>query len=280
MANAAYRSRIAIRSTEMAIDRRFWEAPLTAETRWLCPRCKIGHVRLTRETLKFAETTGSRLAHADEDWEPEWITYRFVALMTCDKPDCKDPVVVHGMGTVGPDDGGGWEQHFSDMFYPKLVFPSPDLFEIPSRCPKAVAERIRKAFVLSWGEYDACGNQIRIALELVLNEQHVPRFTVAKGKRSLLTLHSRIDKFAALGARKNKHLSDLMKAVKWLGNIGSHAFAESIENLTASDVFDALDLLQYIVDELYGSGMSRLTALARRINRQKGPRRKRGGRTV
>ena len=233
------------------IDREFWEHPLTPATRLLCPSCRVGHLRLVPESLKYAEPKASRLAKGEDDWEPVWITYRFVALLKCDNSSCMEPSVVHGTGCVGPDpEDGGYESPFCDKFYPRFVSPSPDLFEIPTMCPQNVAAGIRKAFTLSWGDYDVCANQIRVALELLLTERNVPRYTMKNGRRTLLTLHSRIDKFDNLSSAKNKHLSDLMKAVKWLGNVGSHG-ADKTKALERGDVFDAFDLLQYVVDELY-----------------------------
>lgn len=258
----------------MAINRDFWQQPLTQATRWPCPSCKVGHLRLLTDSLKFEEPKASRLARAENDWEPDWITYRFVALLKCDNDSCLEPSVVHGEGGVGPDPDDQFENPFVDNFYPLFVSPSPDLFEIAKKCPQNVAAGIRKAFVLSWGEHEACVNQIRIALELLLTERGVPRYTTnSSGKRTLLTLHSRIDKFAS--STKDKHLSELMKAVKWLGNAGSHGSYDEVKILQRSDAFDSFDLLQYVVDELYTKSSSRLAKLAKGINRRKGPMRRR-----
>jgi hypothetical protein len=223
------------------------------------------------DSLKFEEPKASRLARGENDWEPDWITYRFVALLKCDNGSCLEPSGVHGEGGVGPDPEDRFENPFVENFYPLSVSPSPDLFEIATKCPEKVAARIRKAFVLSWGEYEACVNQIRIALELMLTERGVPRYTTSKGKRSPLTLHSRIDKFAS--STKDKHLSDLMKAVKWLGNAGSHGSYDEEKTIQRSDAFDSFDLLQCVMDELYVKSSSRLARLAKCINRRKGPMR-------
>ena len=65
-----------------------------------------------------------------------------------------------------------------------------------------------------------------------------------------------------------------MKAVKWLGNSGSHNLSDSCGSLTRSDVFDGFDLFQYVLDELYAKSSIRLKKLAKEINRRKGPARK------
>lgn len=182
---------------------------------------------------------------------------------------------MHGEGRVEPPDDDDRYDRFINTFYPRLVCPSPDLFKIAEKCPENVAAKIRKAFISSWGEHDACANQIRIALELLLTERGVPKYTTRKGQRKLLSLHARIDRFANSTSAKNRHLSDLMRAVKWLGNAGSHGFEDQAETLRQSDIFDAFDLLQYVVDELYAKSSSRLAKLAKEINRRKGPMRRR-----
>lgn len=258
----------------MPVDRELWLQPLTSATRWLCPSCKKGHLQLVSESLKFEEPRNSRLARQDNDWDPDWISYRFVALIRCDNDDCLEPSVVHGEGGVRLDPEDHSRNTFCDCFYPRFVAPSPDLFEIAKKCPTNVSSTIRKAFVFSWGEYEACVNQIRKALELLLTARGVPRFTInSKGKRQILNLHSRIDKFASL--TKDKHLSELMNAVRWLGNAGSHGSSKEVKGLEQTDAFDSLDLLQYVVDELYGKGSLRLAKLAKKINLRKGPMRSR-----
>jgi hypothetical protein len=207
----------------------------------------------------------------DVDWEPDWTRYRFVALLRCDNGRCAEPAVAHGEGRVELDPEEGSE----DAFYPRFIYPSPDLFTIAKGCPPALAVQIRRAFVLSWGDYDACANQTRIALERLLTEQRVPAYSIKNGHRRFLSLHSRIERFADSTSTKTKHLSDLMKAVKWLGNVGSHGLPDNAKRLNRSDIFDAFDLLQYVLDELYTKKSSNLSKLAREINRRKGPARRR-----
>ena len=255
----------------MAIERAFWEQPITKDTSWRCPTCSLGHLRLVPDSFKHEESHASLLARDDAEWEPEWIQYRFVALLKCDKDTCGESAAVLGEGSpklVVSDFGDEWP----NTFYPTLVSPSPELFAIVKECPANVAALIRKAFVSSWGDYNACANQIRIALELLLSARRVPKYvTDKKGSRKLLSLHARIDKFAKASSQKDKRLSDLMKAVKWLGNAGSHHFEDENKALKRSDIFKAFDLLQYILDELYSRNSSKLAKLANRINRRKGP---------
>lgn len=197
-------------------------------------------------------------------------------MLKCDNETCQEVSVVHGDGRIEPRDLDPAENPFIDTFYPRLVSPSPNLFEIAEKCPADVATKVRRAFTSSWGDYDACANQIRVSLELLLDKRRVPRYTRTKnGKRTQLMLHARIEKFAKMTSTRTKHLADLMRAVKWLGNTGSHAFEDQTLSLEKSDIFDAFDLFQYVVDELYFKTSLRLVKLARRINLRRGPARPR-----
>jgi hypothetical protein len=196
--------------------------------------------------------------------------------MACDNESCRECAVVNGTGreqrviercTIQ-------EEPMETRFYPDFVAPSPDLFEIPERCPSLVRLIVQRAFTFSWRDYDICANLIRTALEAVLTERRVPKTgTDRRGRRVRLTLHSRIEKFAAANPARRIPLSKLMKAVKWLGNWGSHDGGEDRE-LKQSDVFDAFDLLEYVLVELYERRSERLWQLAQNINKNKGPARK------
>ena len=83
-----------------------------------------------------------------------------------------------------------------------------------------------------------------------------------KGKFDALTLHARLERFAA----KNQQVGEHLLAIKWLGNSGSHA-----SELTKHDVMDAFELLEHALEEIYDSKTSRLNTLSASINKKKGP---------
>jgi hypothetical protein len=72
------------------------------------------------------------------------------------------------------------------------------------------------------------------------------------------------------GKRQPK-LADSLLAVKWIGNSGSHP-----SGVTATDLFDAYDILEQALEELIGKRTSTLRRLVGTINRRKGPLSKRG----
>ena len=64
-------------------------------------------------------------------------------------------------------------------------------------------------------------------------------------------------------------LEDILYAIKWLGNAGSHSSSE----ITLDDVFDAYELMHHVLIELY-QPKNRLNKLAKAIRKRKGPLRK------
>lgn len=106
---------------------------------------------------------------------------------------------------------------------------------------------------------------MRIALEALLTELGVKRFVVKNSKRQFLNLHTRIGLLNA----KHGDLKDLLFAIKWLGNAGSHADSE----VTLDDVMDAYELIDHVLQELYAQKAKKVKALAKRVNKKKGPAR-------
>ncbi len=60
----------------------------------------------------------------------------------------------------------------------------------------------------------------------------------------------------------------MLFAIKWLGNAGSH----SLDEVSFDDVMDAYELISHVLDELYLSRKKKLSALAKKVNKRKGPK--------
>ena len=80
-----------------------------------------------------------------------------------------------------------------------------------------------------------------------------------------LNLHRRIEPLKV----RNAGVADALFAIKWVGNSGSH-----VGNLTRDDVFDAYDILEEVLSELFVKHRETMHKLIKEINRRKGPRRK------
>jgi hypothetical protein len=103
-------------------------------------------------------------------------------------------------------------------------------------------------------------------VERLLDFIKEPKSKVSKGgKRDRLPLHARIVNVAS----RDKALSESLLAVKWLGNAGSHS-----EELSRDDIFDALDILDIVLDDLFVRHRTRVKKLVAAINKNKGPKAK------
>jgi hypothetical protein len=250
----------------MPVKRPLWKEPLTQKyvPNWHCPTCAGGYLKQKPASLQFAETSLSQRAHEHEDWDPDWIDYRFSVLLVCNNEKCRELVTVVGTGKVDlvqtSDDG---DTDYVEFFYPEHVSPAPNLIELPDSCPNEVKGELKQTFIACWGDLAAAGNHIRASVERLLDHLKEPKTKVGKGgKRERLSLHMRITGLA----RRDKDLSDSLLAVKWLGNVGSHT-----DELTQDDVFDALDILEVILNDLFVRHRAKVKKLVAEINKKKGP---------
>jgi hypothetical protein len=188
------------------------------------------------------------------------LEFRFSATLQCDYSACQESTAVAGRGEEKETYELGHRELYAVLF-PQFINPSPNLFPIPLGTPVGIVELIKSAFVLSWGDFEACLNRIRMCLEMLLNELRIPRYAIKANRRNLLTLHRRIE----LAQAKVPSTKPFLMAAKYLGNVGSHQ-----RGLTRQDVFDAFDLLEAIVTAIYGK-QKNVSTLAHEIVRNRGP---------
>ena len=250
----------------MPVDRRLWQRRLakTYAPSWPCPTCRKGVLRLDRESMASRDTAETRRGRRREDWTPELDMGRFIAFLVCDNKPCAEVVTVTGRtfpyAVLGPEN----EMEYDEEFVPVLMDPPAPFIDIPEPCPTDARRELIAAFRLVWVDPNAAGNRIRASLEHLLDAVRVPRKRrTANGRFERLTLHRRIEVFR----EKNPALGDSLLAVKWLGNIGSHEAA-----LKPDDLFDAFDILEHAIIELWAPPSKAIKQLAAEINRRKGPR--------
>lgn len=237
-------------------------------THYSCPSCGKGVLRIKEGTFQHQETRASARAHGHEAWDPDWIIYVYSCIFECTNSACKDVVSSVGHGGVDQsyyyDENGETDVDYDDYFRPNYFFPSLRLFDVPASTPKPVSEEIETSFSLIFSDPASSANHVRIALENLLTHLKIKRFNPVGGKRRYLPLHQRIDLLPA----KFDHVKDLFYAVKWLGNAGSH----SAQAITADDVFDAYEMLEEILKEVFDNRKAKVNKIAKTVNKKKGPR--------
>ena len=255
------------------IDRRSLKLPFrkSVSPQWICPTCYKGVLKIQTDSFKFEETRASKRAHHDEDWTPDWIRYVFSCMLVCSNGNCKEVVSCSGKGFVGVDfnyydEHGEVQLDWEDCFQPKYFFPHLKIFQYPANTPKDVAVELEASFALFFCNPSSAANHVRIVLEHLLTSLKVKRFKTASGQRLFMNLHQRIE----LLPKKHEHLKDLLFAVKWLGNAGSH----STQSISMDDVMDAYEIMEEVLRDLYTSKKAGVRKIAKEIIKKKGPRKR------
>jgi hypothetical protein len=231
-------------------------------TGWLCSRCGLGHLVLAKEHLVTIETTDSvREREDDEDgnWDPSWIEERFVALLRCNH--CNDPVTVAGTAKTEqqPPDG-----EYGTLLCPTFVRPAPRVLPRSDATPAKIENLLTRCEELFWSDSAGCVSAVRAVIEAILTHQRIKRYARSKaGRRTPIALHHRI----VLFGKVQPGVAEKMLAVKWVGNAGSHDGVEPKRD----DVFDAFDLLEHVLEEVYEKKSTYLAHLAKKIAKAKGP---------
>lgn len=249
----------------MAVNKDHWRRLFWKIPSWLCPRCQVASLALDDTSLKIAEPKWSSDAHGHEAWDPDWIDERFACLLICQNRECGEVVAL--AGKTSHEEDHDWEQqtmHWTRTFIPQVAVPAPPIFPVPKECPEEVGEELKKAFGLYWSDPASSANRLRVSVEVLLNDQKVAKTVVnKKGKRETLNLHARIEKFKA----KDAEAANYLLAIKWLGNAGSHAGLDSLDD---GDLLGGFELIEHVIERLYVRREARLKQIAKGLNQRKG----------
>jgi Domain of unknown function (DUF4145) len=252
----------------MAINRKLWKSKFTAENLplWPCPECNDGRLLLDSKSIQEFESCESRKAQSHEAWEPNWISGTFTAHSRCNIPSCNCISALVGQYSV-VENPHEWDRYIT-QYTPAYFRPSPPVFYIPDDCPETVADEVKASFKLVYLDPLAAANRIRASLEVLMDHVNIPRWTGrGKGKKTHLVLHKRIEKFGT--ETKSESLQELLTAVKWIGNEGSHG-----GNLDTDGLLDGYELLEFILMDIFDGTAAKLLAKSKKINKKKGSLRK------
>lgn len=239
-----------------------------------CPTCGNFSLQLDKSKFHTSNSAASRKMMKELSyWEDEWVSYIYTAIFVCQNSNCEEHVVSSGTGSVSQepiftqDDRYTYTTTEYVCFYdPKFFQPALHFFKIPDNCPEDIRTPLLEAFSITLLSPSSAANKVRVSIENLLTNFNIPKTTTNKHKKRVrLNLDARIEK------AKGKHiilgqLEDILYAIKWLGNAGSHSSSE----ITLDDVFDAYELMEHILLELY-QPKHELNKLAKAIRKRKGP---------
>ncbi len=218
--------------------------------------------------MHFDEAASSRWVHSEEWFDPDQTELRFTALLQCNSDKCKEVVSVCGRGSykqVVDEEGSDWS--WQPYFLPLYASLPVSFIPLPESTPMRVADQLKLSFTLLWSSPSAAANHVRIAVENLQDALRVPRARRIKGVRmARIMLHDRIVELKP----RSPDVAEALLAIKWVGNAGSH-----LGELTRDVVFDAYDILEIVLEDLFVKNRDVKKKLIREINRRKGPRAKR-----
>ncbi|BDH77298.1 hypothetical protein ATCC27039_14240 [Actinomyces naeslundii] len=174
--------------------------------------------------------------------------------------------MLHGAGTyvVKPPKNDWWELEEVYQFKIGYLFPSVNIMSVPPSAPTQVKDNIIKSSRVLFADPGLAATALRSAVECFLTHQGIPS-TQANGKPE--NLSERIKKWQNIDHVKNGVIGDLLTAVKWIGNIGTHDGG----NLTTNEFLEGAEILDEAFRQAFTG--SQIHATARSISDNKGPRR-------
>jgi hypothetical protein len=156
------------------------------------------------------------------------------------------------------EEEGGYASEYYQGLTPTMFEPPLKVFDIPPNTPKRVRESITASFRVLFLSTGSALNEVRNALEFLMDHLEVPREGTSNGgKKYRLSLEGRVN----LMQPPHEHYKELLIAVKWLGNYGTHA-----EETTREDVLNAYDILYHVLDGMFSGNADRIKQLAAGIN--------------
>jgi hypothetical protein len=249
----------------MRIDKTWFQFVNEQIPEWWCPTCGKGVLSLDKAGLVKHESGESARLHDVEGFGPEWISYRFSAALVCANRRCQEIVMVVGNGSVEEkhyyDEFGEHHSDYPDIFFPQFFEPPLRPIDIPDHTPKDVKISLTEAFKFIFVNQSAATNQLRVAIEVLLDNFEVKRTNPDGTYRSL-------------GNRLKilpHHLSNIfihLSAIRWIGNAGSH----ELEAISITDLLDALKLIESMLNKLYPPIVEDIENLAQSIHLTKKPR--------
>lgn len=233
---------------------------------WQCPTCGKASLDLDPDEFHVHDSGETANLRASDDFDSDWVRYRFSAVLRCSNRRCNEVVTMLGAGHVEqehvPDEKGQWESAYRDCFQPSFFEPCLIPISIPENTPTDVRTSLDRSFSLIVANRDAAANQLRVALEVLLDEQSV---TARDRKNELLRLGVRIRDHLQGDLLKYK---DRLSAIQWIGNDGSHGN----DAITVRDLLTGLELIESVLVALYPSNGADLDELARKMIEEKQPK--------
>jgi hypothetical protein len=232
---------------------------------WPCPSCHKGTLTGTKKSFRLIQSSASKRQEIEFGNQSGYrLDYgNFAGVLRCSRDSCQEPVFLVGAYQV-EDDFIGYDEYdhpdvrITEFLTPTIFQPTVPLFRLHHEVPALIRDAFDKSFEQFWLDNDACGNKLRSVVELLMTDQ---------GMKSNRPLARRIEEFQTT---KSNVLGDMLMAVKWIGNSGSHHG----DSLSRPAIVDAMEMLDHVTFKLYDTESDkkeqRIHTRSQTINQAKG----------
>lgn len=212
-----------------------------------CPTCQVGILTIS--------SLDSKIIPGQEEMErynyPYGIDYIFSGILTCKNTNCKSVISISGNvlkdieNSYQLPDGEYVENRFNE-YNPRFFYPYLQIITLTKEIPIEVKEQIKLSFSHFFNDLSSCANRIRNSIEIILDDLKAPKRYKDKNNKikPFRSLHHRIESYHKKS--QNKKITNLLLAIKIIGNEGSH-----IGNVALEDILDAYEFLEKILDYVY-----------------------------
>lgn len=228
-----------------------------------CPTCARGGLLPVHDSFVAEEAETSKTLEHHEGWDPDWIHGGFHGVLACSKKTC-DRVRVIGEMNVGYTARRS-DQPYEAHWTPTLFLPALPLLENRKLCPPEVGERVDAAAKILWLDPSAAANRVRTAVEALMDDRGVIRKKPNReGRVVALNLDARIATYKK-ALPQHTDAADLLLAVKWIGNVGSHE-----DVLRVPDVLEGVEFLDDALSLIYGAPSDDVRKRAAEVTARRG----------
>ncbi|HAT3994257.1 TPA: DUF4145 domain-containing protein [Elizabethkingia anophelis] len=235
---------------------------------YTCPTCKKSLLNKDENNFNLYESSTSLSLKNHEAWEPDWMYGSFLGLLKCNNISCSEVVII-----TGNYKSFEYEEYdeisntpcldVGNLLTPTFFNPAIQLFQLNENIPEAISEEIKESFKLYWTDSSSCANKVRKVIELIMDNLKIPKTHLKSKKRVRYSLHQRIENFKI----KNHNQGELLMAIKWIGNSGSH----SSDKISHDDLLDSYEILELLTEKLYGKHLQHIEKISKDINKKKKP---------
>lgn len=244
----------------MSVYRKQFEDLIGPFQEWpalLCPSCRLA---VLEPTIGVVESLASITGREGEPLGSSEQSGFFHGTLSCSRTPCRNVYVVAGEWSRSPEGIADFDNDTGPTgLEVRHILPALPLMDFPDSVPRTIIGLVDSASAVILSDTSAAATRIRAAIECLLDEQRIRK--TSPSKRSVkLSTHERILLFRSIDSKA----ADLMMAMKWIGNIGTHESSP----LPLSVVLDGTELFARAIELIYDRQAHALERLAANINRR------------